>query len=54
MAKPANSYVPKYVPENLPWFERDGLMTWYHQGKCSDFLRDANQQAVGQNLLNST
>ena len=54
MAKPANSYVPKYVPENLPWFERDGLMTWYNQGKCSDFLRDANQQAVGQNLLNST
>ena len=54
MAKPTNSYVPKYVPENLPWFERDGLMTWYHQGKCSDFLRDANQQAVGQNLLNST
>ena len=23
----ANNYVPDYVPSNLPWYERDGLMT---------------------------
>ena len=24
----ANGYVPEYVPEDLPWYERDGLMTY--------------------------
>ena len=24
-----NAYVPEYVPDNLKWFERDGLDTWY-------------------------
>ena len=35
-----NTYVPKFVPDNLPWYERDGLITWYDQQKCEDFLRD--------------
>ena len=38
-----NSYVLKFVPKNLPWYERDGLMTWYNQVKCEDFLRDTNK-----------
>ena len=38
-----NSYVPKSVPKDLPWYERDGLMTWYNQTKCEDFLRDTNK-----------
>ena len=33
-----NSYVPKFIPKDLPWYERDGLMTWYDQMKCEDFL----------------
>ena len=35
-----NNYVPEYVPENLPWYERDGLLTWYDQEKCKEFLED--------------
>ena len=34
----ANKYVPDYVLENLPWCKRDGLLTWYDQAKCKDFL----------------
>ena len=32
-----NSYVTEYVPESLPWYERDGLLTWYDQVKCKNF-----------------
>ena len=35
-----NSYIPEYVPSDLPWYERDGLMTWYDQRKCEQFLKD--------------
>ena len=24
-----NSYVPNYVSNNLKWYERDSLSTWY-------------------------
>ena len=47
-SKPSNTYVPKYVPENLPWYECDGLMMWYDQGKCADFLKDTNKLFVRQ------
>ena len=33
-----NTYIPKFVPNNLPWYERNGLNTWYEQNKCNDFL----------------
>ena len=29
----ANKYIPKYVPEDLPWYERDGLLTYIDQLK---------------------
>ena len=38
----ANTFVPKYVPKNLKWYKRDGLMTWYDQIKCEEFLEDLN------------
>ena len=36
----SNDYVPEYVPSDLSMYERDGLMTWYDQRKCEEFLRD--------------
>ena len=33
-------FIPKFVPNNLKWYERDGLETWYRKNKCDDFLRD--------------
>ena len=38
-SKLINSYVPKYMLENVPWYERDGLIRWYGQGKCAEFLK---------------
>ena len=37
-----NKYIPQYVPDNLKWYERDGLETWYRKNKCDDFLRDTD------------
>ena len=38
-----NRFIPKYIPNDLPWYERDGLDTWYQQNKCNDFLRDTDE-----------
>ena len=38
-----NAYVPKFMPKDLSWYERDGLMTRYNQGKFEDFLRDTDE-----------
>ena len=41
-----NKFIPKYVPNDLPWHQRDGHMTWYDQNKCNDFLEDTNEQTL--------
>ena len=33
-----NKYIPKYVPEDLTWYERDGLLTYIDQLKYKDFI----------------
>ena len=33
-----NCFAPKYVPKDLSWYEREGLLTWYQQTKCEHFL----------------
>ena len=38
-----NCFIPKYITNNLPWYVRDGLDTWYLQNKCNDILRDTNE-----------
>ena len=40
----SNNYITEYVPSDFPWYEKDGLMTWYDQRKCEEFLRDPNRQ----------
>ena len=35
-----NNCIPEYVPEDLPWYKRNGLMTYLDQAKCRDLLRD--------------
>ena len=52
MTKPTNSYLPKYVPEYLNCFQRDGLMTWYDQGKCGDFLRNTDRHFSETKIVN--
>ena len=37
-----NVFIPKYVPQNLKWYEKDGLETWYRQIKWKEFLNNTN------------
>ena len=50
MSKLLNCYVPKFVLKDLPWYERDGLMTWFNQ--CEDFLRDTDQHYNEAKIIN--
>ena len=47
-----NNYVPKYVLKDLLWYERDGLMTWYDQVKCEEFLRDSDKHFKTEKVMN--
>ena len=47
-----NIHVPKVVPKNLPQYERNGLMPWYDQIKCEDFLRDTDQHFQQAKIIN--
>ena len=38
----SNRLVPQYVPTNLKWDQKDGLNTWYLQGKCNDFIENVD------------
>ena len=49
--KPAMSYVPPFIQQDLPWYERDGLMT-YDRGKCQDFLRDTKRHFNETKIVN--
>ena len=50
----ANKYVPDFVPNDLKWYERDGLLTWYDQIKCERFLEDPDRILIIQKSLIST
>ena len=47
-----NAYIPKFVPKDLPLYERNGLMTWYDQGQCKDFLRDTDKHFREGKIIN--
>ena len=49
----ANKFVPEFVPENLPWYKRDSLLTWYDQGKWRDFLEDTDEHFKATKIVNS-
>ena len=43
-----NTFVPKFIRNNVRWYDRDGLNTWYEQNNCnfgkyrSSFLKFTN------------
>ena len=47
-----NTYVPTFVPQDLKWYERDELMTWYDQGKCRDFLDELDTHFENVKIVN--
>ena len=52
MAKFDNRLIPKYVPDDLLWYERDGLETQHQQNKCKDFLRDTAEHFKAMKIVN--
>ena len=47
-----NSYVAEYVPEYLPWYERDGLMTHNDQLKWKEFISDPKAAIKNIKVIN--
>ena len=47
-----NTYIPKYVPSDLEWYERDGLLAWYDQIKWVDFFRDTDSRFKQAKIIN--
>ena len=47
----ANSYVPEYVPEDLPLYERDGLMTYIDQAKYKVSISDPDTAIKNTNII---
>ena len=38
-----NKFIPKYVPNDLKWYEKDSLDIWYLQNRCANFLMDTDE-----------
>ena len=47
-----NTYIPEYVSDNLKWYERDGLDTWYKKNKCDEFLEDTDRSFHTTQIIN--
>ena len=47
-----NKYIPSYVPDNLKWFERYGLETWYNKNKCDEFLSNTDLHFEQMKIVN--
>lgn len=47
-----NKVVPMFVPDNLTWFEGDGLETWYRKSKCDEFLADTDSHFEKTKIIN--
>ena len=48
----AKSYLPECVPEDLPWYERDGLMTYIDRAKYKDFISDPDTAIKNTKIIN--
>ena len=47
-----NNYVHEYVSQDLSWYKRDSLITWYDQVKCQEFLKNSNSHFKTAKIIN--
>ena len=47
-----NTFIPNYTPNNLKWYEKDGLETWYRQNKCNEFLSNTKELFQKRKIVN--
>ena len=51
--KCVDKYVPKFVQHfELPWYERDGLISYFDALKCEEFLRDTDSHFKNDHVGN--
>ena len=48
----SNNYEAQYIPSDLLWYKRDGLMMWHDQTKCKDFLRAPKNHFKNRKIVN--
>ena len=47
-----SSYIPPYVKENLKWYEKEGLITYFQQLEYKEFKRDRDTYINQTKILN--
>ena len=47
-----NKYIPDYCLPDLPWYERDDLLTWYDQNKFEEFSKDPDNYLKNKKVIN--
>lgn len=45
----ANNYILEYVPDNLPWYEHDGVMAYC---ECDNFIKDTGSHSENSRIVN--
>ena len=45
-------YIPDYCPPDMPWCERDGLLTWYDQNKYAKFSQNPDEYIKKKKVIN--
>ena len=48
----ANNYIAEYVPDNLPWYERDGVMAYIDILECDNFIKDIGSHFENSRIVN--
>lgn len=47
-----NNYLPEYISDSLPWFERDGLMTYIDKLKYDSFVKELDSHFGNMQIIN--
>ena len=47
-----NNFIPKYIPGDLKWYEKDGLDTQNLRNKCEDFLQNTDLHFAKRKVVN--
>ena len=47
-----NKFIPKCVPNDLKWYERDGLDIWYLQNKFNEFINNTDSYFKRMKITN--
>ena len=47
-----NTFIPKLISNNVSWYDRNGLNTWYEQNKCNEFLENTDHHFENLQIIN--